>query len=420
MSIFVDSLGFLRAQSFLSLLHFFWFVLIFDIPRYTVGFFAVATTQQRREPRALSVPGRVSVLLAGYNEEKSLMQCVRSLRAQVGGPFEIVAIDDGSTDGMWDVVARLDREGLIHRCARLHARGGKAAAVNLAARLASGDIFIIVDCDCSFDRHAVARLLAPLADPRVGAVCGNILVRNSDASMITAIQTIEYLTSVTLGRSLLDVLNLVTCVSGAFGAFRREAWEAIGGSPVGPGEDLDITLRLRQRGYEIRFARNAICQTDVPENLVGLVRQRLRWDRDALAIRIRKFGHNLRPWHPEFSLRETAHELDFVIFEFLSAAIFPFYLVYLATFAPKAMLIILLSSYIVLLSMSVSSVLISIYLMQRNELLKLVLFVPMSDLLQCYVMRFVRLYAYCEELIFSRSLKDNYVPEKVRAWSTWR
>jgi cellulose synthase/poly-beta-1,6-N-acetylglucosamine synthase-like glycosyltransferase len=420
MSTFIDCFRFLHIQSALSLLHFFWFVLIFDIPRYLVGFFAVAATQWRGESRGFSFPGRVSVLLAGYNEEKSVTQCVRSLRAQVGGPYEIVIVDDGSTDRMWDVVVRLDQAGMIHRCARLHARGGKAAALNLAATLASGDIFVAVDCDCSFDRHAIGRLLAPFADPKVGAVCGNILVRNSEVSLIATIQTIEYLISITLGRSLLDVLNLVTCVSGAFGAFRREAWEAIGGSPVGSGEDLDATLRLRQRGYEIRFARNAICQTDVPEELRSLVRQRLRWDRDALAIRIRKFGHNLQPWHPEFSLREAVHELDFVAFEFLCAAIFPFYLIYLATFMPKLALIVLLSSYVVLLSLSVSSVLISMYLMKRVEFVKLIPFIPISDLFQCYVMRFIRLYAYCDELIFSSSLSNNYVPEKVRFWATWR
>jgi cellulose synthase/poly-beta-1,6-N-acetylglucosamine synthase-like glycosyltransferase len=420
MSVFIDSLRFLHAQSFLSLLHFFWFVLIFDIPRYTVGFLAVASTQRSNEPRSVSFPGQISILLAGHNEEDCVPQCLRSLRAQVGGPFEIVVVDDGSTDRTWDVVTRLNRAGLIHRCARLQACGGKAAAVNLAATLATGDILVVIDCDCSFDRHAISRLLAPLADPRVGAVCGNILVRNTDASVIAAIQGVEYLISITLGRSLLDVFGLVTCVSGAFGAFRREAWEAVGGSPVGPGEDLDVTLELRQRGYEIRFARNAICQTDVPDRFLGLVKQRLRWDRDALAIRIRKFGHNLRPWHREFSLREAAHELDFVIFEFLSAAIFPVYLIYLAAFAPKAMLIVLLSSYIVLLSLSASSVLISAYIMRRKELMKLLLFVPISDAFQCYVMRFVRLYAYCEELIFSSSLKDDYVPQKVRVWSGWR
>ncbi|MFP3787151.1 glycosyltransferase, partial [Burkholderia sp. SIMBA_024] len=76
--------------------------------------------------------------------------------------------------------------------------------------------------------------------------------------------------------------------SGAFSAFRRKALDDIRGFDVGGGEDLDTTIRLRLKGWRIEYAPEAVCYTDVPTTVYQYIRQRLRWERDAIWIRYRK------------------------------------------------------------------------------------------------------------------------------------
>ena len=85
-------------------------------------------------------------------------------------------------------------------------------------------------------------------------MAGNIVVRNANASLIASFQAIEYLISISQGKQSANLTNQMTCVSGAFGAFRRTALESVGGLDSGGGEDLDVTLRLRAGGWTTLFA----------------------------------------------------------------------------------------------------------------------------------------------------------------------
>jgi cellulose synthase/poly-beta-1,6-N-acetylglucosamine synthase-like glycosyltransferase len=256
LSIILSSWTFLSERSFIELCGLFWFVILLDIPRYFLGFLAVFITGSvtRRAQSPIIWPGTASVLIAGHNEAVSFERCVRSLRQQTRKNIEIICVDDGSTDGTGEVLRRLFRHGLIDVALSVKDRGGKSAALNLAASLAKGDALVVVDCDCTFEEHAIERLLAPLNNKAVGAVAAAVLVRNASNSVVASLQGLEYLFSIYLGRTLQDYFGLVTCVSGAMGAFRRSAWRQVGGMDVGPGEDLDITFRLRQKGYAMRFA----------------------------------------------------------------------------------------------------------------------------------------------------------------------
>jgi cellulose synthase/poly-beta-1,6-N-acetylglucosamine synthase-like glycosyltransferase len=316
---------------------------------------------------------------------------------------------------------RLERAGLIQRAFRLNLRGGKAAANNLSAAMATGDIFVVVDADCSFDRHALREILRPLHDdPDVAAVCGNILVRNWNASFMAMLQQVEYLITISLGKTLSDSLGFVTCISGAFGAFRRGAWHGVGGVDVGPGEDFDLTFRLRLAGHRLRFARHAICYTDAPETFNGFSAQRARWERDTFWIRFRKFGYTFNPMHQRFRWSELVNQLDFVIFTLLPALLFPIYLLYLVLVLPSFAPILLLAVTIGLAIVDIVAVLFALLLMGRAEYWALIFLAPISGVFQAYIVRTMRLRDYFNELVFSRSLDDNYVPEKVRTLSTWR
>lgn len=414
----------LLSQSILSILSVFWYTLIFEFPRYILPF-AVAGLTMRSDmeavPEATQGPQQpsISIILVGHNEEDALEACVRSLHEQSISGFEIVIVNDGSTDRMSDRARDLVKRGLAARVLSTDLRGGKASGLNLACAFAKGEIIINVDCDCSFDRYAIERLLEPFADPRVGAVCGDIAPRNSHASVITQFQEIEYLQSISVGKRIAGAFNQVVCVSGAFGAFRRKALADIGGFDVGGGEDLDTTIRLRLRGWRIEYAPEAVCYTDVPATVYQYIRQRLRWERDAIWIRFRKHAKLMNPFSPAFRLSEAIHQWDFVLFNVVGAFILPVYLIWLFTrygaFTPA----ILVAMHMGLLAIDVVILGASAWSTGRHVFLRNLLFLPGYTLFMTYVMRPIRLAAYIDEWAFSGSHRDNYTPLKVRAQRPW-
>jgi cellulose synthase/poly-beta-1,6-N-acetylglucosamine synthase-like glycosyltransferase len=424
MDLILDAWRLLGSLSGWSFVLMFGMVLLTDGPRHILGIQATAAAFILREWRSygpLAPLPPVSILLAGHNEEDAIEKCVRSLRKQSFNRYEIVCVDDGSTDRTFAIMRRLLNEGMVQSIARLQLRGGKSAALNLAARMAHGDIFIVVDCDCSFEPDAVEALLRPFAeDLSLGAVSGNILVRNWQKSVTTAMQAIEYLISISLGRTFAGVLDQVTCISGAFGAFRREAWTANAGMASG-GEDFDFTIRLRLAGFKIVFAPDAVCYTDVPESPYNLLRQRSRWERDGFWIRFRKYRRLFNPFAQNLLWREAAHQWDFMLFTALPTLAFPFYVAWLfGTFGVAVATVLLIAVSSTFMWIDLACFLAATLVTGRPIYLRLLPFVPIYGLFQTYVMKPHRFYAYVTEAVASLSLNDNYVPKKVRDLNDWR
>lgn len=424
------AISFLAAQSALSLLTLFFYTIAFEIPRYGFPFLALVLEPlvvrfigNRRHRSSARGPVKanpsVSVIVVGHNEESSIESCVRSLRAQSFADFEIVIVSDGSSDRMVDVSAALVKQGLADRLLSTDLRGGKSAGLNLAVRYATGDIIINVDCDCSYDEFAIEEMLKAFADPTIAAVCGDIVPRNGDRSLIARFQEIEYLLAISVGKRIGSSVDQVVCMSGAFSAFRREALDEIGGFDVGGGEDLDITLRLRAHGWRVGFASGAICYTDVPESLWILVRQRLRWERDAVRLRYRKFRDQIRPWSPRFILTEALHHWEFLIFSVVGAILFPFYVIWLFMTYGSFALVILTAMQIGLLVLDVVMLAMADMITNRPIFWSNLLYMPGFTIFTSYFMRFVRLVAYLEEWLLFGSIRDNYVPAKVRLLRKW-
>lgn len=420
-SILSEGLDYITAQSFVSLMGLFWFSVIFEVPRYTIAFVSAALLSGRVHRASRTPPdvGKVTVVVIGHNEESGIRRCVLSLREQSRVPDEIIVVSDGSTDKMPDVLIDLQREGLIDQAHCTELRGGKSAGINLAERWASGDIIINVDCDCSYDRHALRRVLTPLVDPAVGAVSGNILVRNPTAGLVATFQAIEYLISISLGKQASALIDQVVCVSGAFGAFRRKALESVNGIDVGGGEDLDLTLKLRKLGWKVRFAPDAICYTDTPDTLRALTNQRYRWERDAVRLRYRKHLDLMNPFAPDFRLSELLHEVEFVIFQILGAAVLPFYVIWLFVSYGELGLVFLLAAQCGLMVLDLFVFVLAAWSTPKADGLPLIPYLPGYSLFNGLHMRFVRLGAYLQEWIFNASAADNYVPEKVRLLRKW-
>jgi cellulose synthase/poly-beta-1,6-N-acetylglucosamine synthase-like glycosyltransferase len=419
-----DGLAYLAAQPASTLFLTFWFVLLLEVPHYSLRFAAAASSHlfaalSRKQDAVPAAIGRITAVIAGHNEACAIERCVASIHEQSLKPDEIIVVSDGSTDKMPRKLQALADAGLIDYYYKSDLRGGKAAGLNLGAYRATGDIIVNIDCDCSLDRFAIEELVKPFSDPAMGAVCGNIFVRNQEVGLLTKFQAIEYLITISLGKVAAGLIGQVVCISGAFGAYRRAAYEAIHGSDPGGGEDLDLTLRLRKAGWRMGFAPDSIVATDVPETLKALLRQRFRWDRDALGLRYRKHRELMNPFSRRFRPSELFHELEFLVFIILPAAVFPFYVLWLFDLYGAFAFAILIAAQAGLFLLDIASFLLAGLANPKAKSLGLMLYLPGYSLYSGYFMRFVRLFAFVQEWIFSASRKDPYVPEKVLRTRSW-
>ena len=218
----------------------------------------------------------VSIIIAAYNEEKVIAQTLISLLASEYPNFEIIVVDDGSADATSQIVR--EQFGAEPRV-RLFTQPnkGKAEALNYGLLHTNGDIVVALDADTIFPPTTIGALAAHFANPRVGAVAGNAKVGNR-INLVTRWQALEYITAQNMERRAFALLNGITVVPGAVGAWRRTLLTQIGGFASDTlAEDQDLTLKVRKLGYKIEYAEDAIGWTEAPDNLRGLAKQRFRW-----------------------------------------------------------------------------------------------------------------------------------------------
>jgi cellulose synthase/poly-beta-1,6-N-acetylglucosamine synthase-like glycosyltransferase/spore germination protein YaaH/peptidoglycan/xylan/chitin deacetylase (PgdA/CDA1 family) len=219
---------------------------------------------------------RVSILVPAHDEEAVILDTVNSALASDYPEIEVVVVNDGSNDRTG---ALLDQEFGGDPRVRIHHQPnrGKPAALNQALALATGEIIVTIDADTVVQRDAVKKLVRHFADPRFGAVAGNVKVGNR-TSWITRWQALEYITSQNMEKRAFDLLNCITVVPGALGAWRAEAIRAAGGfAPDTLAEDTDLTFSIRRRGWRISYDEDAEAFTEAPETPSALIRQRFRW-----------------------------------------------------------------------------------------------------------------------------------------------
>jgi cellulose synthase/poly-beta-1,6-N-acetylglucosamine synthase-like glycosyltransferase len=397
-----------------------WFMLafaalIFDIPRYTFSLVSLALLGWLDRPRVNAVPPSVtiSVIIPTFNGGSGLAPSIASLRRQTLQPCEIIVVDDGSTDDTRAIAERAHALGLVDTVICHGTRCGRSAAINAAARFASGELLLTVDADTVFEPDAVARLASIFSDPRVGGASCNIAIRNEGDSIWTGLQSVEYLMSISAGRSILDVVGAIACLSGACSMYRRDVFMRQGGLDVGPGEDLEFSLRLRRLGYLIRFAPDAWAETDGPAGGVSLLRQRARWDRDALRIRFMMYGE-LSFFHRYERLPDTLQRLDFILFDLIPTLSFPFYLIYVTALFGGNGLLFLTAIYFLLLWISLLNMFLAFAMFNRP----ISVFALGASLIfpfyQGVYLKCARFFSYSAEIIFATSRHDDFVPPRVR------
>jgi cellulose synthase/poly-beta-1,6-N-acetylglucosamine synthase-like glycosyltransferase len=268
----------------------------------------------------------VSILIPAYNEAAGILGTVRSLLSIEYPEFEVIVINDGSTD---DTLQRLIEQFQLVRVYYIirkqlptqeikavyrssvyphllvidKVNGGKADALNAGINASRYPYFCSIDGDSVLERSAFLKVMKPMieSDGEVIASGGSVRIANGcriergevmqvglAKKPLVVMQVIEYLRSFLLGRLGLSRHNLLLIVSGAFGVFSKQWVIEAGGYAHTVGEDMELVIRLhrlvreRKEKKKIVYVPDPVCWTEAPETCKYLRKQRRRWHRGLL------------------------------------------------------------------------------------------------------------------------------------------
>src|SRR5215208_1615328 len=320
-------LSFLDAVGWLSLAYLLGINVVYVTLNF-VSFVVLRRYQQRQTLGPLSTRFSnlelpVTLIIPAYNEEATVAATVRSLLQLNYSHFEIVVVNDGSSDRTLDVLKesfalrqfpevvrrRLATEPLrgVYRSAT-HPElkvidkhnGGKADALNAGINVAQYPLFCALDADGVLRPDSLRGITRPFQDdPNTVAAGGIIRIANGcdvvngwlvrtglPRNPLALLQVVEYCRAFLFGRLGWNPVNGLLVVSGAFGVFHKETVIEAGGYRRNTiGEDMELVVRLHRvlsregRPYRIVFAPEPVCWTEAPESLVSLRSQRVRWQR---------------------------------------------------------------------------------------------------------------------------------------------
>lgn len=418
---------FLYELNLLKVIAYFWPFFLVDMTRYLfldvvvilhyiVKRYKNKGAYQAARQRLFRERPLVSILVPGKNEGKHIPLLALTLRDQTYKNIESIIVDDGSDDDTPFIGRRLQREGKITLFIRNDIRGGKASAANTALRYAKGKFIIHIDADSHLERRAIETILLPFfMDPTIGAVGGDVRVDNTNASLATRFQTIEYLKSISTGRTVTSELGILRIIAGAHGAFRRDVLQRIHGWDVGPGLDGDITIKIRKLGFKVVHEPFAVCYTNVPVTFRKLTKQRFRWDRSLVRFRMRKHVDLLLP-SKHFRIKNFLASADNILFNILMTLKWWVYIIQLFIFGSSHIEVVLIINFLLygtanVLEFGVAALLLGRTMRWRE--LSLWIYLPLVPFYTGVYLRFVRTFAYLMEFFFKASYYDRWNPWKV-------
>jgi len=270
-----------------------------------------------------SDPPPVTLLAPAYNEAPSIVESVKSLLYLNYPDYEIIVINDGSTDA---TLEKLKKNYKLKKAARGplsnietapvkeiyqserypelwvidKENGGKADALNTGINYCHTPLYCAMDSDSLLEKDALIRLVRPYLENehtvaaggiiRIANGCkienGNIEEVSLPKNTLAGFQTAEYLRAFLSGRMGWDVINATLIISGAFGMFDRETAVRVGGYDTDTvGEDMDLVVKMHhycrknQNEYKVTYVPDPVAWTEVPEDLTTLGKQRERWQR---------------------------------------------------------------------------------------------------------------------------------------------
>jgi len=234
----------------------------------------------------------VTVIIPAYNEGAMVEKSIYSVAASdyPHDRLEVIVIDDGSRDDTWDYIDRArKRYPRLIRAIRFPRNRGKKEGLYAGFTQGRGEFFVTIDSDSVITPDTIRQVVAPmLADPRVGAVAGNVKVFNRLRSLMARMLAVRFVLAFDFLRASQSMYGAVTCTPGALSAYRRSAllpiledWrrQTFLGLPATIGEDRALTNFVLRQGFYTVYQRSALVYTVVPETYKGLCKMYLRWDR---------------------------------------------------------------------------------------------------------------------------------------------
>jgi cellulose synthase/poly-beta-1,6-N-acetylglucosamine synthase-like glycosyltransferase len=303
----------------------------------------------------------VSLIVPAYNEGAGIVAAVQAMTALRYPRYEIVVVDDGSTDdtferlrGQFDLVevprvvpgeVPYRSQVLSVHVARAHpetltvvrkTNGGKSDALNVGINLSRHPLVCMVDADSVLDPDALLAVAKPFGDDplRVAACGGVVRIANGctvvggrvvDVRMprrwLLRIQVVEYLRAFLMGRTGWSRLGGLVVISGAFGIFRRDLVVRVGGMAYDTiGEDAELVVRLhhhlreRREDYRVIFVAEPVSWSEAPASLRVLGRQRRRWHRGIAEILRKHRGMIANPRYGRIGLIALPYYVVFELF----------------------------------------------------------------------------------------------------------
>jgi biofilm PGA synthesis N-glycosyltransferase PgaC len=226
-----------------------------------------------------------SILVPCHNEEGQIQDTASHLLELDYPEYEIIFIDDGSTDATAARIHELCEKHEKVRGVYFRENHGKASALNAGCAAAKGELILSIDADALLEKNSLRWMAWHFTQfPRVGAVTGNPRVINR-TTLLGKIQTGEYATIIGLIKRSQRILGKVLTVSGVIAAFRKDALASAGFWDTDMvTEDIDVTWKLERKFWDVRYEPRAVCWIFVPETLRGLWRQRLRWAQGGIEV----------------------------------------------------------------------------------------------------------------------------------------
>ncbi|MBZ0199440.1 MAG: glycosyltransferase [Ignavibacteriaceae bacterium] len=249
----------------------------------------------------------VSIIVPVYNEEKVVADSVRSLMQLNYSNYEVIVVNDGSTDKTHEVAEKLvgyhkGKFGDIKVSLINKPNGGKAKALNAGIRYSKSEIVLCMDGDSQLSPDSIRLAVRHFSNPEIGAVAGNVKILNR-RKFLTDLQALEYIEGLNMVRAAQSFIRLVNIIPGPIGLFRKKAIDEAGYySSDTFAEDADITLKILANGWKIYYEPQAISYTEAPVKLQQLLKQRYRWTRGILQS-IRK--HKKLLFNPTINFGDT-------------------------------------------------------------------------------------------------------------------
>ncbi|MFN3745237.1 MAG: polysaccharide deacetylase family protein [Hyphomicrobiaceae bacterium] len=313
---YVNGIGFSLMRTFNSFLKFLFVTgIVLGIGRLLI--IAFVAYRQSRLQKPMSDARRpqpsFAVIVPAHNEERVIVDSIESLLRSRNKDFEIVVMDDGSTDRTFDVVKRAFGDNPRVRLLTKR-NGGKSSALNHAIERTDVEVVVCIDADTRLAPDALDILLAHFHDERVGAVAGVVTVGNR-STMLSRFQALEYLTAQSMDRRAFEIVNGIAVVPGAIGAWRRSAVMEVGLYDSDTcAEDADITFKIARAGWLVRNEPRALAVTEAPEKVREFNKQRFRWMFGMIQVAFK---------HRDVYFQRGAHGLkwftipNIVVFQFL-------------------------------------------------------------------------------------------------------